>query len=49
MMLILLKEIDQSLPNNYFSKRATKWFFEIKYVLNHDVNIIERNWSISAI
>ena len=43
MMLILLQEIDQSLPYNYCSKSL--WH---QIVLNHDVNINERNGSISA-
>ena len=48
-MLILLQEMDQSLQYNFFNKRTTKWFFGIKFVLNHDVNIIARYGSISAI
>ena len=42
MMLILLKEMNQYLHFNFFNKRVTKWFFEIKFVLNHNVCIIER-------
>ena len=49
MMLILMKEMDQSLQNSFFNKRATNDSLVPKIVLNHDVNIIARNWSISAI
>ena len=48
MMLILLQEIDQSLPYNCLSKEQRNDSLA-SFVLNHDVNIIEINRSISAI
>ena len=49
MMLTLLQEMDQSLQNSFFNKRATNDSLLPKIVLSNDVNIIARNWSISAI